>query len=261
MCLRTDVRARRASVFTFVVLAWCASFAEMRAGSVLAAPQQPTSEEIARALDVVKADPNLATVRTIRMLRWRSSNEPRRFGRPGWLAWIVDLFRWLDQSARVLVWGLALLLGAGLVAYVIRLFRNRSSEEAPGSLVAAPIRVRDLDIRPESLPHDIGAAARQLWDRAEHRAALALLYRGMLSRFVHVHDVPVRDSSTEADCLILAAKHLETTTAQYSTRLVNVWQRAVYGRESIDTLDVYGLCDGFRPALDRAASAVSVTVA
>lgn len=252
MRLRTDVSTPRTCVLAAALLLSTGSWVETQA-SVRAQPQPPTTQEIARALDAVKDDPNLAPVRTMRMLRWRKSNTPRRSSRPGWLSWIVDFFRWIDQSARVLVWGLALTLGAVLVAYLIRLFRNRSAEIVVVDVATVPVRVRDLDIRPESLPADIGDAAKQLWDRGEHRAALALLYRGMLSRFVHVHQVPVRDSTTEADCLMLAARHLETTTAEYATRLVSIWQRAVYGREEIETFDVYRLCDGFRPALDRAA--------
>ena len=84
----------------------------------------------------------------------------------------------------------------------------RASARAPrgDDAFVAPTHVRDLDIRPESLPDDIGAAARALWDRGEHRAALALLYRGLLSRLAHVHRLPIRDSSTEGDCLALAAR-------------------------------------------------------
>src|SRR4029077_18049568 len=71
--------------------------------------------EITRALDVVKADPNLTTERTIKTLRWKRGRieQPRI---PGWLAWIVGLFRWLDQSARLLVWGAAVVMAALLVA-------------------------------------------------------------------------------------------------------------------------------------------------
>ena len=256
MRLRTDAAART-YVLAAVLLLSAVPLFERTHAAVLAQPQQPATEDIARALDVVKDDPNLAPVRTIRMLRWRKSNTPRSSSRPGWLSWIVDFFRWIDQSARVLVWGLALALCAVLVAYLTHLFRNRSAGIVSVDVAAVPVRVRDLDIRPESLPPDIGNAAKQLWDRGEHRAALALLYRGMLSRFVHVHQVPVRDSSTEADCLMLASRHLETTAAEYATRLVSIWQRAVYGREAIETFDVYRLCDGFRPALDRAALPVS----
>jgi hypothetical protein len=117
-----------------------------------------------------------------------------------------------------------------------------------------PTHVRDLDIRPESLPAEIGAAARALWDRGEHRAALALLYRGMLSRLAHVHRVPIRDSSTEGDCLSMVASHLTQRKREYMVLLVRVWQRFVYGGEDVEPSTVYALCHDFAPALDHAAT-------
>ena len=59
----------------------------------------------------------------------------------------------------------------------------------------APSHVRDLDIRPESLPDDVGAAALALWQRGEQRAALALLYRG--------HAVAPRARSLRADSRVV----------------------------------------------------------
>jgi hypothetical protein len=114
----------------------------------------------------------------------------------------------------------------------------------------APTHVQDLDIRPESLPPDIGAAARDLWDRGEQRAALALLYRGMLSRLAHVHEVPIRDSSTEGDCLALAARTLDASRVAYATQLVRTWQRAIYGGLTIETAEVWDLCAEFAAHLD-----------
>jgi hypothetical protein len=110
--------------------------------------------------------------------------------------------------------------------------------------------VQDLDIRPETLPDDVGATARRLWDRGEQRPALALLYRGLLSRLVHVHAVPIRDSSTEGDCLALAALYLTAGGREYTAHLVSIWQRAVYGHDRADTSIVHALCDDFAPALD-----------
>ena len=141
-------------------------------------------------------------------------------------------------------------LVAVLVVYILRVVR------VPGVLrreepFVAPTHVQDLDIRPETLPQDIGAAARLLWDRGDHRTSLALLYRGMLSRLAHVHRVPIRDSSTEGDCLALsAAMHPTPGRRQYSLHLVDVWQQAVYGREDVQAAVVYMLCDGFASALD-----------
>jgi hypothetical protein len=209
--------------------------------------------EITRALETVKADPNLATERTIKTLHWKSSTEAKPPHIPEWLTWIVGLFRWLDQSARLLVWGAAVALAVLLVVYILRTVRGYDvlGREDP---FVAPTHVRDLDIRPESLPEDIGAAARALWDRGEHRAALALLYRGMLSRLAHVHRIPIRDSTTEGDCLALAASHLTQGRREYASRLVRVWQRFVYGGQQTQAATVYVLCDDFGSALDPASS-------
>jgi hypothetical protein len=218
---------------------------------VIAAPASaqappPAAPEIASAIDAVKADPNLATERTIKALRWRGSDAPAT--PPGRLAWLADLFRWIDQSARMMVWVAVIAGGGGLAAFLVHMLRGRTGG---GRLDAftPPTHVGDLDIRPESLPDDVGAAARALWDRGDHRAALSLLYRGLLSRLVHVHGVPIRDSSTEGDCLALASGHITPDARLYAGGLVALWQRAVYGREDVATLAVHGLCDDFNRAL------------
>jgi hypothetical protein len=204
--------------------------------------------EIARALNAVRADPNLAATQTIKTLKWTGAVE-KRSEAPSWLKWVAGLFTWIDQSARVLMWGTIALLAALLGLYIVRSVRLHGMPTI-GDTFVAPTHVRDLDIRPETLPDDIGAAARLLWDRGEHRAALALLYRGMLSRLAHVHRVPIRDSSTEGDCLSLSAAHLPPERHDYSTALVRAWQRFVYGGQEVDTTAVHGLCDGFAAALD-----------
>jgi hypothetical protein len=216
------------------------------------APGTPDRLEIARAIDTVKADPNLATDRTIKTLRWRQSTDPKPRRMPAWLEWIAALFRWLDQSARVLVWCVAVALAGILVVYLLRVVRTRRLPRSEEAFVA-PTHVRDLDIRPETLPADIGAAARGLWERGDHRASLALLYRGMLSRLAHVHGVPIRDSTTEGDCLALATSHLPRERWEYLSRLVRVWQGFGYGREDVQTATVYVLCDDFAFAVDRAS--------
>ena len=210
---------------------------------------RPGQSEIARALETVKADPNIATARTMKALRWKSAGKTEPWSVPGWLRWVAELFRWLDQSARLLVWGAAVALAVLLVVYIVRMVRQHGVPRREDRFVA-PTHVRDLDIRPESLPDNIGIAARVLWDRGEHRAALALLYRGMLSRLAHVHRVPIRDSSTEGDCLALAASHLTQEGREYASRLVRVWQRFVYAGQDTQPATVYVLCDDFASALD-----------
>jgi hypothetical protein len=213
-----------------------------------AAQQGPDRAEVARAINIVKADPNLATERTIRTLRWVNKSDPTpQEGNS--LEWLLQLMGWFAQSARILVWVAVALLAGLVVIFVARLIRERIPAKQHSRKVI-PTHVQDLDIRPESLPDNIGAATRALWDSGDHRAALALLYRGLLSRLVHVHSVPIRDSSTEGDTLQLTATRLTQQKRSYVTQLIRVWQHAVYGGLQPETAALYVLCDEFAPALD-----------
>jgi hypothetical protein len=215
----------------------------------------PSAVEIANALEEVKKDPNLNTEMTVKTLRWIGTRKPAAKS-PEWrlFVWLRELVRWFERSARVLMWALVAILVVWLVTFIIRLVRGLAPSQRADDGFVAPTHVRDLDIRPEALPPNIGAAARALWDRGEHRAALALLYRGLLSRLVHSHRVPIRDSSTEGDCLALAGDHLaEASRRDYASRLIRIWQRAVYGSQDPTSDAVYELCDEFARALDLAA--------
>lgn len=248
MRLHIDACLRAITMATLFMLAGAVP---VQSQSGPANAESPGQAEIAHAIERVKADPNLATERTIKTLRWKDSTKARRSGTHSWLGWIAGLFRWLEQSVRTLVWCAATVLAGLLVVFVVRMVRTSRVARREEPFVP-PTHVRELDIRPESLPLDIGVAARLLWDRGEHRASLALLYRGLLSRLAHVHRIPIRGSSTEGDCLLLAASHLTHGTREYASHLIRVWQRFVYGREEVQAPTVYGLCDDFACELDRA---------
>lgn len=212
--------------------------------------EAPTRPEVRKALDEVANDPNLATARTINSLRWKRQ-EPGTGG--SWwssvLGWTRGLFGWLAESGRLLVWVVGAFALALLTVFIARLVRQRGLPRMPKQFVA-PSHVRDLDIRPESLPDDVGAAALALWEHGEQRAALALLYRGTLSRLVHVHAVPIRASSTEGECLALARPRLTETSARYAGSLVEVWTAAVYGGRLPVAGTMQALCGEFAEALD-----------
>lgn len=215
--------------------------------------EAPSREQVERAIEAVKADPNLASHRTARRLVWDNPEEkevrkPSKM--PGWLRWFTDFFGWIAETSQLLFWLLILTLIGVIVVFLLRLFAARAPRWRAADFVA-PTHVQDLDIRPESLPDDIGAAARQLWDRGERRAALALLYRGLLSRLAHGYRVPIRDSSTEGDCLAIAARTLDARRIGYATRLVRVWQQAIYGGLDIDSAEVHELCAEFDAHLER----------
>jgi hypothetical protein len=212
--------------------------------------QVPSDEQIAAAVQALRADPNLGAKRTERTLRWVNEKQPKPTSGNGaaWLRWISDFFGWFARTSEFLFWGAIVLLAAFLGIFVVRLLRAPAASRSKDRFTP-PSHVRDLDIRPESLPADVGAAARALWERKEQRAALALLYRGLISRLVHVHGIPIRGSSTEGECLALAAPRLEQSPQRYASRLVRTWQQSVYGGREPTTESVFALCDEFAGAL------------
>ncbi|HUR32891.1 MAG TPA: DUF4129 domain-containing protein [Vicinamibacterales bacterium] len=222
--------------------------AQPESGSV---GRRPDAAAVKQALEIVRADPNLGARRTARRLRFRGTFADG--ATPQIPAWLQQLAIWLAESTRYIVWLIAVVAAALLAAYLVRIARAGSRSGDDG-LALTPSYVRDLDIRPESLPRDVGAAARELWERGEPRAALSLLYRGMLSRLVHVHRVPVRASSTEGDCLRLSNGTLATDQREYVASLIRVWQQLVYGHQPPDADRVFALCAEFDPRLAARAT-------
>jgi hypothetical protein len=238
------VHSRTRATWLAITLAWCVGTTAVLAlpSAAVAAPDET---EILDALDEVGADPNISPERTIRTLKWLDDDaEPEKREVAGWVAWLGGLFKWIAGASRLIMWiGIVLLLGL-LALFLKRVFSGYQST-TPAQAPDAPTHVQELDIRPESLPDDIGGAALKLWEGSDHRAALALLYRGLLSRLVHSHGVPIRESTTEADCLRLAVPRLQADIAEYTTLLVRVWQHAVYGAREPAENDVRTLCARF----------------
>ncbi|HEY0341984.1 MAG TPA: DUF4129 domain-containing protein [Steroidobacteraceae bacterium] len=222
-------------------------------------PPQPTRAEVKAAIEKLEADPNLGVDKKTRKLVQNSKAERQNTPRtsPDWLNWIADAFKWLAGTARALLWVAGILLAGILAVYIKRFIEARGERSVPLRF-SMPTHVRDLDIRPESLPDNVGGAALELWERGEHRAALSLLYRGLLSRLAHVHGVPIRDSSTEGDCMALAVTHLPAARSAYVVRSIRVWQRAVYGNTDPSSEEFNALCTGFSAAVDTPAETAAV---
>jgi hypothetical protein len=210
----------------------------------------PDEVEVSKALEQVKADPNLSPHRKTRTLKWLNDEERKQYKTPGFLTWLAGLFQGIASASRIFFWALIIAALGLLGLFMMRLAQHFRYEGRP-RIADVPTHVRELDIRPESLPRNIGAAALQLWERNDHRGALVLLYRGLLSRLVHGHGVPIRESSTEADCVTLAVPRLDAGAATYTAGLVRVWQHAIYGAREPAADEMRTLCtrfDGTFPA-------------
>ena len=215
--------------------------------SKAAAPAElPARTEVQAQVQILKTDPDLGGSRKEKTLRLKKTDEEKKpehadNGAPQWLR---SFFEWIARSARTLVWVLGALALALVLVSLRRWMRVRAPWQAEPPLVL-PTHVRMLDIRPESLPAAIGAAAAELWQQGAHLPALSLLYRGTLSRLVHVHAVQIRAASTEDECVALAQERLPKETGDFVAALVAAWQLAVYGARIPDGQRVLGLCRDF----------------
>ncbi|MEO5670667.1 MAG: DUF4129 domain-containing protein [Ramlibacter sp.] len=190
-------------------------------------PANPSRQEVQAAAARVAQDQNLPSKSRENTLRLKNSDdESKKPDANPRMKWLEQLLRWLSETGRLLVWLSGALALALLIVGWRRWLLARAEARVPSR--AAPSHVQSLDIRPESIPADIGQAAAALWQRAECRAALSLLYRGALSRLVHDHEVPIRAASTEGECLALARQSLDAGRGDFFARLVRAWQLAVY---------------------------------
>ena len=207
-----------------------------------------TREEIRAAAAKLRADPNLGGEKTLRTLRWNETKQEKASPPPAWLTRLFDFFA---QSSSLLLWIVGAACAAIAVVWAIRMLRERVPVAAvPESRVTS---VHGLDIRPESLPADIGAAARALLEAGREREALSLLYRGALSRAVHRHGVVIPASATEGEALRAVNARLDPPRAAYFSDLVALWQRAVYAGERVMREPIDRLCRGFAASLEGAA--------
>jgi hypothetical protein len=207
-----------------------------------------TREEIRAAAAKLRADPNLGGERALRTLRWNETNQAPGAPPPRWL---TRLFDFLAQSWSLLLWIIGAVCAAVAVVWAIRVLRER----VPVTAVEEPTAttVQGLDIRPESLPDNIGAAALELLEAGHEREALSLLYRGALSRAVHRYGITILPSATEGEALRAVNARLDPPRAAYFADLVALWQRAVYAGERVSAKPIDGLCRGFAASLESSA--------
>lgn len=210
------------------------------------AVKQPAVDQAAAQL---ANDPNMPGQRSEKTWRLKAQDEkekPKPKAAQDWGEWLNGL----AEASRWLVW----LLGAAvLVIVLMRLARiaRMHSDAQQARAALHPEEVGRLDIRPESLPDDIGAAARVLWEQGATHEAMTLLYRGALSRLVHRHGVPIRASSTEGDCLRLAEAHLSADRLPYVQGLTRIWMGVAYGHAQLSAEQALPLFAQFGPQLGQ----------
>lgn len=143
---------------------------------------------------------------------------------------------WLAELARYLMWALV----AAALAYALWwLARNfRPQRGPPLERYQPPASLFGMELAPETLPPDVPAAALELMEAGKIREALALLYRGSLSRLVHQRGVQLRSSHTELEVLALAP-------SDYLRDLVGAWRACAYADRLPPAQTLERLAHGF----------------
>lgn len=145
------------------------------------------------------------------------------------LAWLGSIIGFIGE------YGLWLLLGALLV--ILAMSAKRWWPWLNGMVAVAPapsaIDVAALTL-PDRLPHDIAAAARQLWAEGRPRRALALLYRASVEAMSARADVVLVPGATEAECLRASRRMADGEDRNAFARVVRVWQYAAYAQRLPD---------------------------
>jgi len=189
--------------------------------------------------DVLR-DPDFGSERT--ELRWmpKESEPDAPQDDPSWLASLVDFF---VQFARVLLYGG---LVVAVVAILFALRGKRFDLSRAPRAERMPVTLMGLDLRPESLPEDVVAAARAAWERGDATLALSLLYRGALVRLAKRGALEIPESATENECL-RAVRRMETDgIAGAFGALTGAWVRARYGHSAPAAAEFGALCEDFR---------------
>lgn len=126
---------------------------------------------------------------------------------------------WLAKLAQLVLWALVAAALAYALWWLVRaLPRHRAP---PLERYQAPASLFGMDLAPQTLPADVPAAVLKLMQEGKAREALALLYRGALSRLVHQRGIELRASHTELEVLALAP-------SDYLKELVATWRACAY---------------------------------
>lgn len=161
----------------------------------------------------------------------------------GWLmALLAEFERLVNGFAFLLVWGIRLALGILLVWAIVFAVRWNWRQPRAKRVATPPAMVGGFDVRPESLPRDVGAAARALLEQGAPAQALGLLYRACLAALVHRLRVGLVAGDTEERCVRRVKGRLPATSFAYFERLVGAWQLTAYGHRAPDPAEIADLC-------------------
>ncbi len=157
----------------------------------------------------------------------------------GWLAGFGQMLSVVFQICAV-----TLLIGfVGWLLWRYRhVFKSRRAIGDGGSFKPSARVVMGMEVSSISLPDDVPTAAWALWQEGRHQEALALLYRGSISRVIELARVEIHESDTEGDCLRRVQTAGPVAHPEYFRGITGAWIRLAYAGVSPADAEVHMLC-------------------
>lgn len=200
----------------------------------------PLKAESLELVQEVKSDPDF----TVHVQTYKF---PVPKGDIGSVSWLEGLFSFIGSFGVVLGFSL-LALFIALLGWLIwknrHLFRLKLEKGEGSDAGPAARMVMGMEITAESLPDDVPAAALVLWRGGRKREAMALLYRGAISKVAEA-DVEIRESFTEGDCLRSVEGAGAPAHPDYFRGLTKAWMGMAYAHVEPGDPEVHALCAGW----------------
>jgi hypothetical protein len=210
------------------------SLVEQPAQAQIPSDREAIHEQIIR----IKEGPDFHRLETRKVLKRGKPKQVEESEKPDWLLAkvraLAELLQAFAGAAELMLWAavivLVLIVGWKYRTWLERFaglsLHRRRRQYQPQTLFG-------MAVNRESLPENVGQAALALWQQGDQRAALALLYRASLSQLLE-YGVPLRDGSTEQECLRLAQRlerelQLPAQSLGYFSRLTTAWRQMAYG--------------------------------
>ncbi|MFD0895679.1 hypothetical protein KBB96_01760 [Luteolibacter ambystomatis] len=212
------------------------------------AAEKPPAEQIRE----IKADPAFEVQKVkVRDPSSKSSSSSSSSRSPA-----GSLPAWLDSLAGgfgMLLLGICL---AALIAGIVwllwkfrHLFEGTGGSGGGGPRPVARV-VMGMEVSRDSLPEDVPTAAWRLWNEGRRHEALALLYRGAISRVIETGRVEIAEADTEGDCLRRVRAAGDPARPDYFQSLTAVWIGLAYARTLPGDAEVDSLCRNW-PYVER----------
>ncbi len=161
-----------------------------------------------------------------------------------WIESVKDFIEFLSKALRILVWIGGVLLMAALVYFSYR-YRHTWMGTL-GIRSAPPSFLFGLDVRPQSLPDDVVAAALQELAKGNAIGTLSLLYRAALVSLIHRSQLDFHAGHTEDDCLRLVRNAVDAGCSGYFAELLAAWKLTAYAHEVPPSPVLEALCHRWR---------------